>query len=86
MEPVITSHVREPNCFTLDFYLAHEGYQGLRKALAATPDQVIEIVTITPSPLAQRSYRPVNDVVYRPPRVVIASGQSERQDSGRLPF
>jgi anti-sigma-K factor RskA len=48
--------------------------------------EVIEIVTITPSPLAQRSYRPVNDVVYRPPRVVIASGQSERQDSGRLPF
>ena len=48
--------------------------------------EVVEVVTIAPSPLAQRSYRPVNDVVYRPPRVVIASGQSDRQDSGRLPF
>ena len=44
MEPLITPHVREPNCFTLDFYLAHEGYDGLRKALAVPPDQVIEIV------------------------------------------
>ena len=27
-------HVREPNCFTLDFYLQHDGYDGLKKALA----------------------------------------------------
>jgi NADH-quinone oxidoreductase subunit F len=44
MEPLLTRYVREPNCFTLDFYLAHEGYEGLRKALGLTPDQVIEIV------------------------------------------
>jgi NADH-quinone oxidoreductase subunit F len=44
MEPVLTAHVREPNCFTLDFYLQHEGYEGLKKALAQTPDQVIEVV------------------------------------------
>ena len=44
MEPLLTKHVREPNCFTLDFYLQHEGYEGLKKALAMTPDQVIEIV------------------------------------------
>jgi NADH-quinone oxidoreductase subunit F len=44
MEPILTRYVREPNCFTLDFYLAHEGYEGLRKALGLTPDQVIEIV------------------------------------------
>ena len=37
-------HVREPNCFTLDFYLQHEGYEGLKKALAMTPDQVVEMV------------------------------------------
>ena len=33
MEPVLTAHVREPNCFTLDFYLQHGGYDGLKKAL-----------------------------------------------------
>ena len=41
---ILTTHVREPNAFTLDFYLQHEGYEGLRKALAMTPDGVIEIV------------------------------------------
>ena len=44
MQPLLTQHVREPNCFTLDFYLKHEGYEGLKKALALTPDQVIEMV------------------------------------------
>ena len=43
MEPS-DRHVREPNCFTLDFYLQHEGYEGLKKALAMTPDQVVEMV------------------------------------------
>ncbi len=47
MEPLLTPHVREPNSFTLDFYLAHEGYEGLRKALALTPDQVIEMVKVS---------------------------------------
>ncbi|MEO6434377.1 MAG: hypothetical protein ABIP55_01270 [Tepidisphaeraceae bacterium] len=47
---------------------------------------VIEIVSIAPSAVAQSSYRPADGVVYRPPRVVIASGQFDRQDSGRLPF
>jgi len=40
----LTQHVREPNSFTLDFYLQHEGYDGLRKALAMAPDAVIEVV------------------------------------------
>ena len=44
MDPVLTKHVREPNSFTLDFYLQHEGYDGLKKALAQTPEQVVEIV------------------------------------------
>jgi NADH-quinone oxidoreductase subunit F len=43
-EPVLTRHVREPNSFTLDFYLKHEGYEGLRKALAMKPNDVIEMV------------------------------------------
>ncbi len=47
MEPAShepSRHVREPNSFTLDFYLQHEGYDGLKKALAQTPEQVVELV------------------------------------------
>src|SRR3982750_2107916 len=44
MEPLLTRYVREPNSFTLDFYLQHQGYEGLRKALAMAPDQVIDLV------------------------------------------
>src|SRR5688572_23181190 len=44
MDSLITAHVREPHAFTLDFYLRHGGYEGLRKALAMTPDQVVEAV------------------------------------------
>ena len=45
MEPIITKYVREPNSFTLDFYLQHGGYESLRKALSShTPDQIVEMV------------------------------------------
>jgi NADH-quinone oxidoreductase subunit F len=45
MDPVLIPFVREPNSFTLDFYLTRQqGYEGLRKALALTPDQAIEAV------------------------------------------
>src|SRR5437762_12758627 len=44
MDPILTTYVREPNSFTLDFYLQHEGYEGLKKALAMTPDAVVELV------------------------------------------
>jgi NADH-quinone oxidoreductase subunit F len=44
VEPQLTRYVKEPNCFTLDFYLKHEGYDGLRKALASSPDQIVETV------------------------------------------
>ena len=43
-EPFLTKHVREPNSFTLDFYLQHDGYDGLRKALAMKPEEVIDLV------------------------------------------
>jgi NADH-quinone oxidoreductase subunit F len=44
-EPVLTSHVREPNSFTLDFYLQKlRGYEGLRKALTMAPNDLIELV------------------------------------------
>jgi NADH-quinone oxidoreductase subunit F len=44
MEPILTKYVREPNSFTLDFFLRHQGYDGLRKALAMKPGDVIEMV------------------------------------------
>jgi NADH-quinone oxidoreductase subunit F len=44
-EPVLTPHVREPDGFTLDFYQRrHNGYEALRKALALTPNDIIEQV------------------------------------------
>ena len=44
MDPVLTQYVRDPNSFTLEFYLRHGGYEGLRKALTQTPAQVIDAV------------------------------------------
>jgi len=44
MEPIITQYVREPNSFTLDFYLQRGGYDALKKALTQTPDQIIDMV------------------------------------------
>ena len=44
MEPILTKFVREPNSFTLDFYLDKGGYSALKKALTLTPDQIIDMV------------------------------------------
>ena len=44
MEPVLIPHVREPNSFTLDLYLKHQGYDGLKKALTMTPEAIIDAV------------------------------------------
>src|SRR5690349_22998872 len=44
MEPVLTKYVKEPNSYTLDFFLKHEGYQGLKKALTIQPNDLIEMV------------------------------------------
>ena len=44
MEPVLTAFAREPRGFTLDAYLARGGYASLQKALAMTPQQVIDLV------------------------------------------
>ncbi len=44
MEPVLTKHIREPNSYTLDFFLKHEGYDGLKKALGMAPGAVIDLV------------------------------------------
>ncbi|MEQ1898811.1 MAG: NADH-quinone oxidoreductase subunit NuoF [Vicinamibacterales bacterium] len=45
-ERVLTRFVREPNCYTLDFYKAKDlGYEALRKAVTTMqPNEVIELV------------------------------------------
>ncbi len=44
-EPVLTSHVSEPNAYALDFYLEHQrGYEALRTALSLPPNDIIEQV------------------------------------------
>ena len=44
-QPVLTSHINEPNSYTLDFYMKNlRGYEGLRKALTLKPNDLIEQV------------------------------------------
>ena len=44
-EPVLTQHCGERDCATLDYYLKNQrGYEGLRKALALKPNDIIEQV------------------------------------------
>ncbi len=43
-QPVLTAHVTEPYAYTLPHYLKWGGYQGMQKALALAPDQVIDVV------------------------------------------
>ena len=44
-QPALTSHVNEPNSYTLDFYTKSlRGYEGLRKALTLKPNDIIEQV------------------------------------------
>ncbi|MCL4848320.1 MAG: NADH-quinone oxidoreductase subunit NuoF [Acidobacteria bacterium] len=47
MEPVLIPHVHEPHAFTLETYLAHGGYRGMRAALAQAPADVIETVKLS---------------------------------------
>jgi NADH-quinone oxidoreductase subunit F len=44
MERVLIPHVREPNSFTLDFYVAHGGYDALKTALGRKPDEIVDLV------------------------------------------
>ena len=44
MEPLLTTFIREPGSASLDFYLKKGGYESLKKALAMTPDAVIDAV------------------------------------------
>jgi NADH-quinone oxidoreductase subunit F len=47
MEPVLIPHVHEPHAFTLETYLKHGGYRGMRAALAQAPADVIETVKLS---------------------------------------
>ncbi|MFB3854967.1 MAG: NADH-quinone oxidoreductase subunit NuoF [Vicinamibacterales bacterium] len=47
MEPILTTHVREPGSYRLDFYLRNGGYEGLKTALGMSPAEVIETVKIS---------------------------------------
>src|ERR687885_519201 len=44
MDPILIKYVREPNSFTIDFYLARQGYTALKTALSKKPDEIIEMV------------------------------------------
>ena len=44
MEPVLTKYVREPNGYTLDFFLKHGGYEGLKKAFTIKAGDLIDMV------------------------------------------
>ncbi|WNF44271.1 NADH-quinone oxidoreductase subunit NuoF [Rhodococcus sp. SG20037] len=44
LAPVLSRYWDQPNSWTLDSYLRHDGYQALGKALAMSPDAVIETV------------------------------------------
>ncbi|WP_435242740.1 NADH-quinone oxidoreductase subunit NuoF [Streptomyces cucumeris] len=44
LAPVLSAFWDQPNAWTLRTYLRHEGYDGMRKALAMAPDDVIALV------------------------------------------
>jgi NADH-quinone oxidoreductase subunit F len=41
-EPVLTTYVKEPGSYTLDFYVQHGGYQALRKAVTMAPEAIVD--------------------------------------------
>ncbi|TQC43846.1 NADH oxidoreductase (quinone) subunit F [Rhodococcus sp. WS4] len=44
LTPVLSRYWDEPESWTLDTYLRHDGYEGLQKALRTDPDEVIATV------------------------------------------
>ena len=44
LTPVLSRFWGEPQSWTLQTYLRHDGYQGLRRALSMSPDEVITLV------------------------------------------
>ncbi|MCZ9338005.1 NADH-quinone oxidoreductase subunit F, partial [Streptomyces sp. TRM76130] len=44
LAPVLSAFWDEDRSWTLDVYRSHQGYEGLRKALAMSPDDLIAYV------------------------------------------
>jgi NADH-quinone oxidoreductase subunit F len=44
MEPILTKYVKQAGASSLDFYIKTGGYEALKKALAMTPDAVVDEV------------------------------------------
>ena len=44
LTPIFTRFWDDPQSWTLATYVKHEGYQGLNKALASKPEDVIAMV------------------------------------------
>jgi NADH-quinone oxidoreductase subunit F len=44
MDPILTSHIRAANGFSLESYVRRGGYGALKKALGMTPDAVVDAV------------------------------------------
>lgn len=44
LAPVLSAHWDEAEPWTLESYRRHDGYEGLRKALAMSPDDLIAYV------------------------------------------
>ena len=42
--PVLSAHWDESDCFTLEGYARHRGYEALRTALTMQPDAIIQLV------------------------------------------
>src|SRR5437762_2420944 len=62
---------------------------GGAEASSTTQPAVAEAsIDVAPALPQQANYRIAEDIIYRPPRVVIASGQGDRQDntSRSLPY
>jgi NADH-quinone oxidoreductase subunit F len=43
-DPILTKHAKTPNGHTLEFYVEHGGYAGLKKALALSPAEITDQV------------------------------------------
>ena len=47
---IVTRRLHEPRSWTLESYLADSGYQGLRKALTMTPQEIHDSVNTAAAP------------------------------------
>ena len=46
LTPILTEHWGEDRSWTLEHYLAHGGYEGLKKARTMKPEDVVSAVKV----------------------------------------